>query len=326
MPPRPRGEVKGMMERHRVCAVVLAVILLASIGCDGGGVSEPADAASADVPVNGDGGSLHDGGPHTDAGDIDSGLGDAGGRADVSGGVAPASTLVCEVAERPGPIPQPPGTFVSDFGAPVRLPDSVNDPCPNDAVEVSADGKRIYYSYSVNALDLLVKENRAAKGTEVRFQDVLEDGTWGAPRTFDLRKGDPDALPGETRVAKDGSWVIWHALSPKDYGYVRGLPAGQDFDLDLFEAAVEDDVPGPGVHIGPEVNSEYLEGEQWATDDGRTIYFASNRPGGFGGVKTTDIWGPTAPGSISPPTAAAQAQSGASGPPEGRRFPESPSS
>ncbi|MBI5528261.1 MAG: PD40 domain-containing protein [Deltaproteobacteria bacterium] len=250
-------------------------------GNTGGDEHQP-DGGTGDVGLP-DGG--HDAGH--DAGQ-DGGSRDGGLDAATTG--APLSTLTCELSERPGPIPQPPQAYVTDFGQPVRLPASLNDACPNDAVEVSPDGKRIYYSYSINKLDLLVEEKRAAQGTEVRFQDLHEDGTWGPPRLFDLRKDDPDALPGETRVSNDGRWVIWHALSAKDYGYVRGLPAGQTFDLDLFEASVENDVPGPGTHIGPEVNSEYLEGEHWATDDGRTIYFTSNRPGGFGDISTTDIW------------------------------------
>jgi hypothetical protein len=209
------------------------------------------------------------------------------------GTAAPLSTLTCELAERPGPVPQPPATLVDDFGQPVRLPDSFNDACPNDAIEVSPDGARIYYHYSVNLLDLLIQEGRHVQGTEVRFKDLQEDGTFGPARVLDLRRDDPSAMPGETRVAPDGSWVIWHALSAQNYGYVDGLPDGQTYDLDLFEAPMSREVPGTSVHLGREVNSRYLEAEHWATADGRTIYFASNRPGNLGAVSTTDIWSVT---------------------------------
>ncbi len=224
-----------------------------------------------------------------DAGDVDAGGVDAGLDAHIAdAGVlpeAPLSTLVCELSERPGPIPQPPMMMVADFGDPVRL--SLNDPCSQDAVEVSPDGNRIYHSYAVNDINLLVAEGRQVPGTEVRFQDRLSGDAWGEPRVLDLRNGLPDSLNGETRVAQDGSWVIWHSLTAENIGYVDGLPAGQLFDLDLYEATMVNAVPGPAVHLGREVNSVYLEGEHWATDDGRTIYFASNRPGGLGGV---DIW------------------------------------
>jgi hypothetical protein len=195
------------------------------------------------------------------------------------------STLACELTERPGAIPQPPMTLVADFGAPERL--GFDDPCPQDAIEVSPDGDRIYHHYTTNLLDVLIAEGRQLAGSEVRFHERGGDGAWGPGRVLDLRRGDPEGLAGETRVARDGSWVIWHALSPMNYGYVDGLPPGQGFDLDLYEAPMVNGVPAPGTHLGREVNSAYLEGEHWASDDGRDVYFASNRPGGEGGL---DLW------------------------------------
>ncbi len=38
------------------------------------------------------------------------------------------------------------------------------------------------------------------------------------------------------------------------------------------------------VTLGPQINSGYLESTASITPDGKTIYFASNRPGGFGGM------------------------------------------
>ncbi|MBI2897907.1 MAG: PD40 domain-containing protein [Deltaproteobacteria bacterium] len=215
--------------------------------------------------------------PGRDAGETDSGD-------DAALPGAPLSTLVCELEERPGPIPEPPETRVADFGPPIRL--ALDDPCPQDAVEVSPDGTRVYYWYMINDFQLLLDEGRIVEGTEVRFHD-LDGGEWGPARLLDLRRGDSGALPGETSVAPDGSWVVWHAQSPQNFGEVDGYPEGQSFDLDIFEAAMANSVPEPGTHLGREVNSRYLEGEQWVTDDGRTLYFASNRPGGLGDL---DIW------------------------------------
>lgn len=207
---------------------------------------------------------------------------DGGGSVAPTG--APHSTLVCELEERDS-VPQPPTTRVADFGAPVRL--ALNDPCPQDAVEVSPDGNRIYHYYSVNDFEVLEAEGRLFEGIEVRFQDRLASGGWSAPRVLDLKGALPDSLPGETRIAPDGSWVVWQALAPQNLGYVEGLPAGQTFDLDLYEADVANDVPGPAWHLPAGVNSPYLEGEHWVSRDGLTLYVASNRPGGQGGL---DVW------------------------------------
>jgi hypothetical protein len=218
--------------------------------------------------------------------------GDAGG--DDGSIEAPLSTLGCELTEQPGLNVTPPQTLIADFSAPRRLPDSINTPCPQDAIEVSPAGDRIYHSYSVNLLDtVLLPEGRHIVGTEVRFQDQRADGEWDPARVLQLRTGDPEAgcaepcsMPGETRVAPDGSWVIWHALGPNCIGYQQGLPPGQLFDLDLYEAPMSNSVPGNGTALAG-INSAYLEGEQWATPDSNTLYFASNRPGGVGGI---DLW------------------------------------
>lgn len=265
-----------LLRRRSSFGCLFAVFfVLQSCSCGDGPASDAAVGPSDSGP---DADSSRDAEPGRDAGEPDSGD-------DAAPPGAPLSTLVCELDERKGPIPNPPQTLVSDFGPPVRL--SLNDPCPQDAVEVSPDGTRVYYWYAVNLfLEVLVPERRHVEGTEVRFHD-LEDGEWGPARLLDLRRGDPDALPGETRVAPDGTWVVWHAHSAQNYGYLDGLPEGQDFDLDIYEAEMTNSVPDPGTHFGREVNSRYLEGEHWVTDDGRTLYFASNRPGGMGG---DDIW------------------------------------
>ena len=208
--------------------------------------------------------------------------GGTGGTAAVA--TAPLSTLVCELEERSSAA-EPPTTQVPDFGEPVRL--SLDDPCPQDAVEVSPDGNRVYYSYSTNVLSVLEAEGRMFEQVEVRYQDREDGDSWSPPRVLDLKTSLPGSVPGEIRVAPDGSWVVWHAIAAQNLGVVEGLPAGQTFDLDLYDAQIVNGIPGPARHLPRGINSVYLDGEHWLTDDGRTLYLASDRPGGVGGV---DIW------------------------------------
>ena len=235
--------------------------------------------------------------PAQDAGldaQVDAGLDAGDSMGDEGPAVAPLSTLNCEMSERPGLDIVQPQVLIADFSAPRRLPDSINTPCPQDAVEMSPDGRRMIFHYSVNLIDtVLIPEGRFIEGTEVRFQEQLQDGDWEAARVLDLRRGDPEAgcaepcsAPGETWVAPDGSRVIYHALGPNCIGYKQGLPEGQFFDLDLYEAPMTNMVPGDGVALKG-INSEYIEGEQWVTGGGHTLIFASNRPGGQGGI---DLW------------------------------------
>lgn len=57
-----------------------------------------------------------------------------------------------------------------------------------------------------------------------------------------------------------------------------------DDPLDIYVADVVNDVPGPGVNLGPPVNSSALDGEAAIHPDGVTLYFASNRSGNL------DLW------------------------------------
>ena len=57
-----------------------------------------------------------------------------------------------------------------------------------------------------------------------------------------------------------------------------------------------------GAHLktlGPNINTNYWEGSCSLSSDGRTLYFASERPGGFGGrdiyfsrIEKNGKWGP----------------------------------
>jgi len=58
---------------------------------------------------------------------------------------------------------------------------------------------------------------------------------------------------------------------------------------DLYVATREstDDDWGPAVNLGPTVNTPSFEGHGCISADGLTVYFCSNRPGGFGSY---DLW------------------------------------
>lgn len=53
---------------------------------------------------------------------------------------------------------------------------------------------------------------------------------------------------------------------------------------DLYWSALEGDVWQKPVKYGPNINSEYMEPSASLSADGNTLYFSSNRPGGYGGL------------------------------------------
>jgi Tol biopolymer transport system component len=58
-------------------------------------------------------------------------------------------------------------------------------------------------------------------------------------------------------------------------------PAVDDF-LDIYWAVLTNNSAGPAINMGSVVNSKYPDGEPGISPDGKTLYFQSTRPGGFG--------------------------------------------
>jgi hypothetical protein len=79
-------------------------------------------------------------------------------------------------------------------------------------------------------------------------------------------------------ISADGLSLYFSSDRPGGYG-----------SLDLYVATREstDDDWGPVVNLGPTVNTPSLEGHGCISADGLTLYFCSNRPGGFGSY---DLW------------------------------------
>ncbi len=173
-----------------------------------------------------------------------------------------------------------PESMVSDWEQPVRLGSPVNTPCPQDAIEISPDGEWLYVMYTEDLLEnlnpgrILAPENNTYRLR--RGETAVEFGT---PEYYDLGKGVTESLDGEVSFAGD-SLVYFHSLRLDNTGYQQDPPT--DDILDLYVANLADGIPGPGRNLGSPVNSPYLDGEGAIHPDGISLYFASNRPGGYG--------------------------------------------
>ncbi len=177
-----------------------------------------------------------------------------------------------------------PTVQVPDWGPPVRLGAPINTPCPEDAVEVSRDGTELYFMFTEDLLDRLSPAQvlNWPSGTYVAER---KDGPaeFDHPVFFDLSKGAIESLDGAPSFTPDGGRVYFHSNRADNLGNRNG---GGD-PLDIYVAEIVKGVPGPGHNLGPPVNTTHRDGEPAIHPDGKTLYFASDRPGGLGG---TDIW------------------------------------
>jgi len=96
------------------------------------------------------------------------------------------------------------------------------------------------------------------------------NNTWGKPQI--LREGlntkTNDACVG---IAPDGQTLFIFRTN-------EDLVSG-----DLYESKREIDDWANPTKLGSDINSEYIESSATISADGRTLYFSSNRPGGYGG-------------------------------------------
>ncbi len=179
-----------------------------------------------------------------------------------------------------------PQSMVSDWSQPVRLNAPINTLCPEDAIEISADGQYLYFLFTSDILDSLTPaEILAPQNNTYCAARIGGPGDFGAPVYYNLGKGTGGSMDGEVSFTPDGTKVYFHSNRTANLGY-NHEPFMNDF-LDIYVADIVNGEPSAAINLGEPVNSIYPDGEHAIHPDGITLYFASKRPGGLGGA---DIW------------------------------------
>jgi len=113
-------------------------------------------------------------------------------------------------------------------------------------------------------------------------QSAHADFTFGALNNLGptVNSSDEDGSPS---MSADGLELYFYSDRPGGYG---------SFDIYMARRATIDDPWGEPANLGPTVNSSDGEGGLSISADGLTLFFASDRPGGYG---SWDIWVTTRP-------------------------------
>lgn len=85
---------------------------------------------------------------------------------------------------------------------------------------------------------------------------------------------------GSATLTPDGNFMIFAAYEWDD-DVPTNRPIGR---TDLYSAEKVNGTWTNVRNLGPVVNSEFWDSQPWLSSDGRTLYFASDRPGGRGGA------------------------------------------
>jgi Tol biopolymer transport system component len=160
------------------------------------------------------------------------------------------------------------------WGEPVNLGSIVNGLHGDRAPSISTDGISLFFVCNrpegFGKRDIWVTTRPTTKNL------------WGEPVNLGptVNSADHDYAPD---ISANG--LTLYFVSNRDGGY-------GDTDIWVTTRTTKDAEWSTPFHLGSSVNSSYAERQPTISVDGRTLFFASGRPGGFG---SRDIWMTTRP-------------------------------
>jgi hypothetical protein len=151
-----------------------------------------------------------------------------------------------------------------------NLGKTFNDDKSNFNPVISADGKSFAFMESMKFYDAIMLSK-------------LINGKWSAPVNM------------TPELQSDGDMYI-SCLSSD--GKTLFLSKDDDFNSDIYTCTFDGVWWGEGVRLNKNINTKYWESHGFVSEDGEQMVFASDRPGGFGGLdlyisrKVNGDWGP----------------------------------
>jgi Tol biopolymer transport system component len=161
----------------------------------------------------------------------------------------------------------------SPWSKPVNLGSTVNSTYGDAGPRISTDGLSLYFS------DFLTARHGGYGGWDsyVTTRATVSD-PWGAPVNLGPVVNGPGFDNGPN-ISADGLIMFLQSNRP-------GGPGGMA-DLWMTRWNAQDADWEPLVNLGPVVNAGGFDAGPEISSDGSTLYFCSERPGGFGSV---DLW------------------------------------
>lgn len=145
-----------------------------------------------------------------------------------------------------------------------RLPFDINTTDDEYFPKLTADGKRIIFTRKTN-------------NQENFFESILTKGVWSKAEKL-LGAVNSDLFnEGAHCVSPDGKYLFFTGCN---------RPNGMG-SCDIYVSKRENGEWTTPHNLGAPINTKGWEAQPAISSDGRTLYFVSNRPGGFGG---SDIW------------------------------------
>ncbi|MCX6301677.1 MAG: hypothetical protein NTW82_05800 [Bacteroidia bacterium] len=151
-----------------------------------------------------------------------------------------------------------------------NMGENFNDDKSNFNPVISADGKSFAFMVSMKFYDAIMLSKS-------------ENGRWSIPVNI------------TPELQSDGDMYI-SCLSPN--GKTLFLSKDDNFNSDIYTCTFDGVRWGVSVRLNKNINTRYWESHGFVSEDGEQLIFASDRPGGFGGLdlyiskKVNGDWGP----------------------------------
>lgn len=150
------------------------------------------------------------------------------------------------------------------------LGNRINDENSNFNPVLSDDGRSFAFMVSLKFYDAIMLSS-------------MVNGNWSIPVNI------------TPELQSDGNMYI-SCLS--DNGKSLYLSKNDDYDSDIYKSTFDGIRWGKTIKLNSNINTKYWESHGYVTEDGNQFIFASDRPGGFGGLdlyisrKVNNNWGP----------------------------------
>ena len=155
------------------------------------------------------------------------------------------------------------------WGTPVELGPPVNSSTVDAAPIISTDGLSLYFT-SLN------RTGGYGSGDIWVSKRATKNDPWGEPLNLGptINTSQDDVA---TSISSDG--LVLYIL--------RKPPPNGPGDIYMSRRPTTNDAWGESVKLGPTINSSYDDTSACISADGLSLFFSSNRPGGFGAM---DMW------------------------------------
>jgi hypothetical protein len=156
---------------------------------------------------------------------------------------------------------------------PVNLGSPINSSAGEGTPSISPDGLELYFSSD--------RSGGYGSGDIWVSRRATKNDPWGEPTNLGPVVNS-SACEGITFLSPDVLWLFFS----EDTGTGNPIRPGGFGNIDMWvtrRTSVSDPWGAP-VNLGPIVNTSSLDGGPRISPDGSTLYFASERPGGYGGA------------------------------------------